>query len=63
MFGKAERTYDGPKEMDPKAPEKQGEVEGMEGDGFPVLRRNVAGADFGSEPHWICAPTLDGTIP
>jgi transposase len=33
----------------------------MEGDGFPVLRRNVAGADLGSESHWICAPTLDGT--
>ena len=50
-----------PKEMEPKAPEKQGEVEGMEGDGFPVLRRNVAGADLGSECHWICAPTVDGT--
>ena len=47
-----------PKEMEPKAPEKQGEVEGMEGDGFPVLRRNVAGADLGAASHGICAPRL-----
>ena len=34
---------------------------GMEGDGFPVLRRNVAGIDLGSQSHWVCAPTVDGT--
>jgi len=33
----------------------------MEGDGLPVLRRNVAGIDVGSTTHWVCAPTLDGT--
>ena len=31
-------------------------------DGFPVLRRDVAGIDVGSEEHWVCAPsrTRDG---
>jgi transposase len=27
--------------------------------GLPVIRRNVAGIDLGSERHWVCAPTLD----
>jgi transposase len=30
-------------------------------EGLPVVRRNVAGIDLGSERHWVCAPTLDGT--
>lgn len=34
--------------------------QGMEGDGFPVLRRNVAGIDLGSQSHFVYAPTLDG---
>jgi transposase len=29
-------------------------------EGLPVLRRNVAGIDLGSEQHWVCAPTLEG---
>jgi transposase len=29
-------------------------------EGLPVLRRNVAGIDLGSEQHWVCAPNLDG---
>ena len=29
-------------------------------EGLPVLRRNVAGIDLGSEQHWVCAPALDG---
>ena len=29
-------------------------------EGLPVIRRNVAGIDLGSEQHWVCAPTLDG---
>src|SRR5438132_1686242 len=33
---------------------------GMEGNGIPVLRRNVAGIDLGSQNHWVCAPTVDG---
>src|SRR5579864_5203152 len=28
--------------------------------GLPVIRRNVAGIDLGSERHWVCAPTLEG---
>ena len=28
--------------------------------GFPIIRRNVAGIDLGSEQHWVCAPTQDG---
>jgi transposase len=28
--------------------------------GLPIVRRNVAGIDLGSETHWACAPTLDG---
>lgn len=30
-------------------------------EGLPVVRRNVAGIDLGSERHWVCAPSLDGT--
>ena len=26
-----------------------------------VLRRNVAGIDVGSQSHWVCAPTRDGS--
>jgi transposase len=29
-------------------------------EGLPVIRRNVAGIDLGSERHWVCAPTVDG---
>src|SRR5262249_37218933 len=29
--------------------------------GLPVLRRNAAGIDLGSERHWVCAATLDGS--
>jgi len=29
--------------------------------GLPVIRRNVAGIDLGSERHWVCASTLDGS--
>src|SRR6516225_3224932 len=31
-----------------------------ERDGFPVLRRDVAGMDIGSEEHWVCAPSRTG---
>ena len=30
-------------------------------EGLPVLRPQVAGIDLGSEQHWVCAPTVDGT--
>jgi transposase len=29
-------------------------------EGFPVLRREVAGIDVGSEQHWVCAPAREG---
>jgi transposase len=29
--------------------------------GLPVVEPNVAGIDLGSEEHWACAPTQDGT--
>jgi transposase len=28
-------------------------------EGLPVIRPDVAGADIGSEEHWVCAPTVD----
>ena len=29
--------------------------------GLPVVRRKVAGIDLGSERHWVCAPTVEGS--
>jgi transposase len=29
--------------------------------GLPVIRGKVAGIDLGSERHWVCAPTLEGS--
>ena len=29
--------------------------------GLPVIREKVAGIDLGSERHWVCAPTRDGS--
>ena len=29
--------------------------------GLPVVQYGVAGIDLGSERHWVCAPTPDGT--
>jgi len=28
---------------------------------LPVIRQHAAGIDLGSERHWVCAPTLDGS--
>ena len=30
----------------------------VDGDGLPIVRRNVAGIDLGSKEHWVCAPGL-----
>ena len=30
-------------------------------EGLPVIRRRVAGMDIGSEQHWVCAPTVEGS--
>lgn len=46
--------------MKPKETEKAVD-HGIGGDGIPVLRRNVAGIDLGSQSHWVCAPTIDGS--
>jgi hypothetical protein len=27
--------------------------------GLPVIRRNVAGLDLGTERHWVCAPSVE----
>jgi transposase len=29
--------------------------------GLPVVRHRVAGIDLGSERHWVCAPTVEGS--
>jgi transposase len=39
-------------------PTRTAPTEGLEG--FPVLRRDVAGIDVGSEQHWVCAPAREG---
>jgi len=30
-------------------------------EGLPIVRRNVAGIDLGSQRHWACAPARDGS--
>ena len=30
-------------------------------EGLPVIRCRVAGMDIGSERHWVCAPTVEGS--
>ena len=30
-------------------------------EGLPVVRHKVAGIDLGSERHWVCAPTVEGS--
>jgi transposase len=34
---------------------------GREIEGLPVVRRDAAGVDLGSERHWVCARTIDGS--
>ncbi len=40
---------------------KEGAAKKRQIEGLPVVRRNVAGIDLGSERHWACAPSVDGT--
>ena len=42
--------------------EKENPGRGIEGDGLPVLRPNVAGIDVGSTSHWVCATAADGSV-
>ena len=39
----------------------QHEQEHREVEGLPIIRRNVAGIDIGSQVHWVCGPTADGS--
>jgi transposase len=39
-------------------PTRTAPTEGLEG--FPVLRRDVAGIDVGSEQHWVCVSAREG---
>lgn len=39
-------------------PTRKHSTEALEG--CPVLRRDVAGIDIGSEQHWVCGPTREG---
>ena len=41
-----------------RSQENQGD---REIEGLPVLRRNVAGIDIGSQIHWVCGPSKDGS--
>src|SRR5215470_4302930 len=49
MAGREEREHSGNAESS-----KRRQLQGL-----PVVRRDVAGIDLGSERHWVCAPTLD----
>ena len=46
--------------MAEKNDRETGESNRRQLEGLPVIRRNVAGVDLGSERHWVCAPTQDG---
>ncbi len=45
----------------PGSDHKDGSGERRQIGGLPIVRRNVAGIDLGSEQHWVCAPTMDGS--
>jgi transposase len=44
----------------PGSDRKDGSGDRRQIEGLPIVRRNVAGIDLGSERHWVCAPTTDG---
>ena len=54
MFGKAEKMQDSDQRKDNADSSKQ--IAGL-----PVVQHKVAGIDLGSERHWVCAPTLEGS--
>jgi hypothetical protein len=54
VSGKAEKMQDSDKRKDnPGSPRQIA--------GLPVVRHMVAGIDLGSERHWVCAPTVEGS--
>jgi len=52
VFGKAEKMQD-------KRKVNAGSSKQIAG--LPVVRHKVAGIDLGSERHWVCAPTGEGS--
>ena len=54
VFGKAEKMQDSEQRKDNADSSKQ--IAGL-----PVVRHKVAGIDLGSERHWVCAPTGEGS--
>ncbi len=54
MSGKAEKMQDSDKRKDHAGSSRQ--IAGL-----PVVRHRVAGIDLGSERHWVCAPTVEGS--
>lgn len=44
----------------PGSDHKDGSKDRRQIEGLPIVRRNVAGIDLGSERHWVCAPAMDG---
>lgn len=47
--------------MEAKRENKAGQTGRRQLQGLPLIRTNVAGIDIGSETHWVCAPTQDGS--
>jgi transposase len=47
--------------MEKKREDKTNKNERKQLEGLPLIRTNVAGMDMGSETHWVCAPTPDGS--
>jgi transposase len=45
----------------PGGDSKNGSGDRRQIEGLPIVRRNVAGVDLGSERHWACAPSRDGS--
>jgi transposase len=45
----------------PGGDSKDGSGDRRQIEGLPIVRRNVAGVDLGSERHWACAPSRDGS--
>ena len=59
LGGRAQKGWG--KEMTRKHKVESSEGSRRQLQGLPVIRRNVAGIDLGSERHWVCAPTVDGS--
>jgi hypothetical protein len=55
------RAQKGQEKMPGRENRETGESSRRQLQGLPVIRRNVAGIDLGSERHWVCAPTRDGS--